>query len=84
MQVLKLSLCGGAVGAGAELTSLKSMSMVESQAVETIVSMEDSYWVQKVDKLMQDKKQVIQLIKKKNAEIRASEQKNRELSQELK
>ena len=56
-------------------------SVADSQILMT---KEDSYWVQRVDQLMQDKREVIKLIKKKNWEIRAAEQKNQQLELDLK
>ena len=46
-------------------TSYKSASLADSYHVLT--TKEDSYWVQKVDQLMQDKRYVIKLIKQKNS-----------------
>ena len=43
-------------------SSYRSGSHLDSQ----LLNKDDSYWVQKVDKLMQDKRQVIKLIKNKN------------------
>ena len=43
--------------------SLHSFSKEDSQQN---LSSKDDYWVQKVDKLMQDRRQVINLIKSKN------------------
>ena len=51
---------------------------------DTIMSSRDDYWVQKVDKLMKDKKQVIKMIKDKNHEIRSSKDENMKLAQALK
>ena len=36
----------------------------------------DDYWIQKVDKLIQDKKQVINMIKDKNREVREANDQN--------
>ena len=44
-------------------SSYRSGSHLDSQVFN---NKDDSYWVQKVDKLMQDKRQVIKLIADKN------------------
>ena len=60
--------------------SLHSFSREDSQ----YLSSKDDYWYQKVDKMMQYKRQVNNLIKQKNQEIRSSKQENLKLEQALK
>ena len=61
---------------------MKSFSAADSQIFNN--SVKDDYWVQKVNKLMKEKRQVMKVIKERNSEIKRANDEKQRMAREMK